>query len=79
MRSQLFRRRSLANSPGDIGIHVFEVEFIQLAKAGRILLRRLDQGPFFLLVIWTLQTSPHSTNANAVTRAETPANVLLTI
>jgi hypothetical protein len=32
-----------------------------------------------LLVIWTLQTSPHSTNPNAATRAENPANVLLPI
>src|SRR6185295_11774934 len=63
MRGQLFRRGALANSPGDIGIDAFEVQFIQLAKAARILLRRLDQGPFFLLVIWTLQTSPHSTRS----------------
>ena len=50
MRRQFFRGRTFANSPRDIGIHAFEVEFIQLGKTARILLRRLDQGSFFVLV-----------------------------
>ena len=60
VRSQLFGSRTLMHSPHDIGIHTFEVEFIQFGKTARILLRRLYQFLFIQLILWTPQTSPHS-------------------
>ena len=42
VRRQFFRSRPFAHSPGDIGVHRFEVKFIQFGKAARIVLRRLN-------------------------------------
>lgn len=52
---QLFGGRTFAHSPNDVAIHAFEVEFIQLGKTARILLCRLDQESFLVLVLWTVQ------------------------
>jgi hypothetical protein len=55
VRSQLLGSRSFANAPRDVGIHPFEVELVQLGKTAGIILCRLYQGSFFLLIRETLQ------------------------
>ena len=55
VRGLFFRCRTFAYPSHHIGINAFEVDFIQFGKAAWILLRRLDQGPFLLVI---RQTSP---------------------
>src|SRR5580658_1511060 len=75
LRSQVFRLRTVLHTLYNVGIHPFEVHFVKLRKAGRIVLRSFDQKP---LVRFFLESLQRVLRGDAVHKGNAPANQKVT-
>ena len=63
---QILGFRAIPNPPHHVRIHALEINFVELRKARRILLRRLDQKPLVRLAFFV----PSRQSLQQILRAE---------
>ena len=65
-RGQVLGFRAILDPPHDVGVDPFKIDFIEIGKAGGVLLRSLDQKP---LVRFFLQSLQHILRGPALHKA----------